>query len=133
MNWVMEDGDSCAGQIWLKCALLTGFVAGGESLHPDKHPILTCRPSKGLAENLPFWILLSLKCLLAGSLCRGVVPRAVMGAILYYFAFQTDNGENYVCGKVEGVQGGSQGCDGTGRSSHTQESRNEQATGLGTT
>ena len=59
------------------------------SLHPDKYPILTCRPSKGLAENLPFWILLSLKCLLAGSLCRGVVPRAVMGAILYYFAFQT--------------------------------------------
>ena len=44
-----------------------------------------------------------------------------------------DNGENYVCGKVQGVQGGSQGCDGTGRSSHTQESRNEQATGLGTT
>ena len=103
------------------------------SLHPDKYPILTCRPSKRLAENIPFWILLSLKCLLAGSLCRGVVPRAVMGAILYYFAFQTDNGENYVCGKVQGVQGGSQGCDGTGRSSHTQESRNEQATGLGTT
>ena len=45
----------------------------------------------------------------------------------------TDNGENYVCGKVQGVQGGSQGCDGTGRSSHTQESRNEQATSLGTT
>ena len=65
------------------------------SLHPDKYPILTCRPSKGLAENLPFWILLSLKCLLAGSLCRGVVPRAVMGAILYYFAIQTT--ERTIC------------------------------------